>query len=191
MGKRRRRKTVSPRGSAVARWWNGVRYRLAAGKYVLIFASLAGTVIAAFGLLLHSAHLARVDGQNLTCLALNIYYEARGEPRAGKYAVAEVTLNRVASPRYPNTVCSVVYQKNWDWIRKRYVAAFSWTEFKTLPDPQGPQWASAREIAEEVYYRRKEPALADALYYHAKYIRPSWSREKTRVAQIGNHVFYR
>lgn len=188
---RRRRYRRFSFPAAVSRWWRNVRYRAALHRHVLIFTSLAAAVVATFGVLLHSTHAAKVDRQNLACLALNVYYEARGEPRTGQYAVAEVTMNRVASSRYPGTVCRVVYQKNWDRIRKRYVSAFSWTEFNTLPEPRGLQWASAREVAEEVYYRRKEPTLADALYYHANYIRPRWSREKTRVAQIGNHIFYR
>src|SRR5881227_4294028 len=70
---------------------------------------------------------------DLRCLAQNVYFEARGEPVAGQYAVAEVTMNRKASGRYSDTVFGVVYQKNWDPIRKRYVGAFSWTEFDTLP----------------------------------------------------------
>lgn len=188
---RRRRYQGFSSSAAISRWWRNARYRLASGKYALIFASVAGVVVTVFGVLLHATHAAKVDQQNLACLAFNVYYEARGEPRAGQYAVAEVTMNRVASPRYPDTVCGVVYQKNWDRIRKRNVSAFSWTEFKTLPEPRGSQWASARGVAGEVYYRRMEPKLADVLHYHANYIRPSWSREKTRVARIGNHVFYR
>src|SRR5260221_4624103 len=39
--------------------------------------------------------------RSLDCLARNVYYEARGESLAGQYAVAEVTLNRKASPLYP------------------------------------------------------------------------------------------
>src|SRR5262245_60964762 len=65
---------------------------------------------------------------SLMCLARNGYFEARGEPVAGQFAVAEVTMNRKASRLFPRTVCEVVYQKNWDPIRKREVAAFSWTE---------------------------------------------------------------
>ena len=149
-------------------------------------------VAASFGWALQSVHAAKVDHQSVRCLALNIYYEARGEPAAGQYAVAEVTMNRVAAPRYPARVCDVVYQQNWDPKRKRLVGAFSWTEFKQLPEPKGKEWAQALEIAEEVYYQRHEPLkLADATHYHADYIRPRWSRELQPVARIGNHIFYR
>ena len=131
------------------------------------------------------------DNRQLTCLALNIFHEARGEPKAGQYAVAEVTLNRVASTRYPNTICEVVYQKNWDRIRRRYVGAFSWTEFDTPPKLKKKEWQRATAIAEAVYYQRQEPEVDGALFYHAKYIKPSWARKKTPVARIGQHIFYR
>ena len=129
--------------------------------------------------------------RQLACLARNVYYEARGEPLAGQFAVAEVTMNRKASGRYPNGVCEVVHQKNWDPLRKRYVGAFSWTEFDVLPEPEGEEWRRARVVAEAVYYRRHEPKLDGALFFHATHIRPSWAREQTRVARIGRHVFYR
>src|SRR5436190_23343356 len=89
-----------------------------------------------------------VHNESLACLARNVYFEARGEPIAGQFAVAEVTMNRRASGRYSNTVCGVVYQKNWDPIRKRYVGAFSWTEFDTLPTPAGEDWLRAWDVAE-------------------------------------------
>ncbi|NNF97294.1 MAG: cell wall hydrolase [Halobacteria archaeon] len=133
----------------------------------------------------------QADNRQLTCLALNIYHEARGEPIAGQYAVAEVTLNRVASPHYPNTICEVVYQKNWDSIRHRYVGAFSWTEFEDKPELKKKEWHRAITIADAVYYQRQEPELDGALFYHARSIKPSWARKKTPVARIGRHIFYR
>jgi N-acetylmuramoyl-L-alanine amidase len=129
--------------------------------------------------------------QSLTCLARNIYFEARGEPIAGQYAVAEVTMNRRASRLYPNTVCEVVHQKNWDPIRGRYVSAFSWTEFDSVPDPVGEEWRRALVIAEAVYYQRYTPILQGATHFHATYIKPDWAAQKRRVAKIGRHVFYR
>lgn len=129
--------------------------------------------------------------QSLACLARNIYFEARGEPVTGQYAVAEVTMNRRASRRYPKTVCAVVYEKNWDSIRRRYVGAFSWTEFDTLPDPRGEEWQRAIAIAEAVYYGRYTPTLQGATHFHASYIKPDWAPQKRRVAKIGRHIFYR
>jgi spore germination cell wall hydrolase CwlJ-like protein len=119
--------------------------------------------------------------QNLNCLARNIYFEARGEPLAGQYAVAEVTMNRRASRFFRRTVCEVVYEKS----------AFSWTELRPLPEPSGPEWRRAWRVAEAVYYQRYTPQLQGATFYHATYIRPDWAKDKQRVAKIGRHVFYR
>lgn len=160
-------------------------------KTPLIVLSVVGIVVGVFGFLLSFMAVESTERRDLTCLARNVYYEARGEPESGQYAVAEVTMNRVASRYYPDTVCDVVYQKNWDPLRKRYVAAFSWTEFKTRPDPKAPEWQRAWRIAEDVYYERRPRTLAGALHYHADRIEPSWSREKTPVASIGKHRFYK
>jgi spore germination cell wall hydrolase CwlJ-like protein len=136
-------------------------------------------------------HVREFHKESLACLARNIYFEARGEPVAGQYAVAEVTMNRRASRRYPNTVCGVVYQKNWDPLRGRYVGMFSWTEFDTLPDPAGEEWHRAMAIAEAVYYQRYVPTLQGATHFHANYIKPDWAKQKYRVAKIGRHIFYK
>jgi N-acetylmuramoyl-L-alanine amidase len=134
----------------------------------------------------------RAERQELLCLAKNIYFEARGEPAAGQVAVAEVTMNRVASGRYADTVCAVVYQKNWDPIRKRYVGMFSWTELDELPPLAGEEWLRALTIAEAVYNGREPAVLGDrAMFYHATYIKPDWAHTKRQVARIGGHVFYR
>jgi len=133
----------------------------------------------------------RYHERNLACLARNVYYEARGEPMAGQYAVAEVTMNRAASQRYPDTVCDVVYQRTWDPIRRRYVAAFSWTELGGLEEPGGEEWQRAWDVADAVYNRRHTPALRGALYFHATYVSPEWAKDKQRVARIGRHIFYR
>ena len=157
---------------------------------VILFAGLA-LVIVAISLGVVSSMETQQDNRQLTCLALNIYHEARGEPKSGQYAVAEVTLNRVASPRYPNTICEVVFQKSWDSIRRRYVGAFSWTEVDAKPKLKTKEWRHAVNVAEAVYYQHETPRLEGALFYHAKSIKPSWARNKTPIARIGNHIFYR
>ncbi|BAU47643.1 cell wall hydrolase [Sulfurifustis variabilis] len=193
MYRRRSRRTRAGRlASALSLWWSDLRFRWqAADKTPLVVVFLVGALAGGFGWLLQSLSADRVERQNLACLALNVYFEARGEPEAGQQAVAEVTMNRVASRHYPDTVCGVVYQKNWDPLRKRYVSAFSWTEFDTVPTPEGEEWDRALKVARDVYYQRHEPKLAGVLHYHATYVRPSWSRKKIPVAQIGNHRFYR
>lgn len=133
----------------------------------------------------------QADNRHLTCLALNVYHEARGEPAAGQYAVAKVTLNRVASPRYPNTICDVVFQKKWDRLRRRYVGAFSWTEIDIKPPLKYKEWQKALRVAKAVYTQDQLPELEGALFYHARTIKPSWARHKKPIAHIGRHIFYR
>lgn len=189
--RRSRSPWFSPR-SLISGWWRSVRVRwYRRDSDSVVFASIVALLVGGLGTLLFALFAYNAEQRNLACLARNVYFEARGEPPAGQYAVAEVTMNRVASPYYPKTVCGVVYEKRWDTIRNRNVGAFSWTEFDRLPEPRGEQWQQAWRIAETVYFRREDPKLDGATHFHANYVRPSWSREKTRVAHIGRHVFYK
>lgn len=128
---------------------------------------------------------------DLQCLTLNIFHEARSESKAGQRAVASVTLNRVASKYYPDNICDVVYQKRWDKIRKRYVSQFSWTEFDEPPKLKSKAWFRAWDIAEAAYKEKDKQKLKGAIFYHAKYIKPSWARKKKPIAEIGSHIFYK
>jgi spore germination cell wall hydrolase CwlJ-like protein len=175
-------------------WW----YR--ADKAPAIFVAVVLGVMAALGAGLYAASSQKDEwrenekafhARNLECLARNVYFEARGEPLAGQYAVAEVTMNRKASGLFPGTVCDVVHEKRWDPSRRRYVGAFSWTEFGSLPSPAGSEWERAQQVAAAVYYQKRLPTLQGALYFHATYILPEWAKEKTLVSRIGRHVFYR
>ncbi len=187
------RRLLAQAAWVAAGWWHEARFAwYTKNKRPLAFVSVFGLGLAAMGTLIHTAGVAGFERREIACLALNVYFEARGEPLAGQYAVAEVTMNRVASPHYPDTVCEVVYQKNFDPLRGRYVGAFSWTDLEQRPVPQGEQWRLAQTIAEEVYTGRYTPQLAQGvLHYHATNVRPSWSHAKERVARIGRHVFYR
>jgi spore germination cell wall hydrolase CwlJ-like protein len=166
----------------------------------IAFALILGAILTGFAIALHALfayqdavrdRAVQARKRELTCLARNVYFEARGEPEAGQYAVAEVTMNRRAAARFPASVCEVVYQKNWDAIRKRFVGAFSWTEFSTLPEPSGEDWNEARKVARDVYFGSQPPMLNGAMYYHATSIKPAWAREKKLVARIGGHAFYK
>lgn len=174
-------------------WYRTDKAALAFGCY---FAFIVGSLVFAFDAVFaeRDAQRARVrefHARSLECLARNVYYEARGESAVGQYAVAEVTMNRKASPLYPKTVCEVVYQRNWDPLRGRFVGAFSWTEFDVLDAPAGDAWRRALKVAEDVYYQRRPPTLEGALHFHATHIEPDWSKERERVVRIGRHVFYR
>ncbi len=176
----------------LSRWWISLRFRWhTTDKGPMIFVSVLGVLVAAFAYVMYSMISGDSERRELTCLSLNVYYEARGESLAGQMAVAEVTMNRVASPRYPRTVCEVVYQKKWDHLRKRHVSAFSWTEFDIVPHPESKPWKQAQTAAEAVYYRKYPPMVNGALHYHAAYIKPSWARGKKPLARIDNHIFYK
>ena len=175
-------------------------YWYRADKAAWLFTAFAATIVGGLVLGLQSVFTYQdarrlreraFHNESLACLARNVYFEARGEPLAGQFAVAEVTMNRKASRLFPRTVCDVVYQQSWDPVRKRLVGAFSWTEFKKLPEPSGDEWQRAQQVAQAVYYNRYTPQLQGALYFHASYIRPEWAKEKRRVTRIGRHVFYK
>jgi N-acetylmuramoyl-L-alanine amidase len=128
---------------------------------------------------------------DLRCLAENVYFEARGEPLKGQYAVAEVTLNRVRSRHFPKTVCEVVHEKRWDPSRRRFVAHFSWTELGPLSQPSGPAWDQAMSVAKAAYDATYSPVVPGALFYHATRIQPAWAKTQRVVTTIGRHIFYR
>lgn len=166
-----------------------LRYRFTAGA-VLFALALPLPIVA----LAYMALVSKSDGfrlKSLTCLTRNVYHEARGEPLVGQFAVAEVTLNRVASESFPDNVCDVVFEKRWDKIRKRYVGGFSWTELDVPPEIDEDAWRQAWHVAQTVSSEHYTPTLEGALYYHSRSIRPRWSRDKQRIATIGRHVFYR
>jgi spore germination cell wall hydrolase CwlJ-like protein len=128
---------------------------------------------------------------DLECLAENVYFEARGEPIEGQYAVAEVTLNRTRAEHFPHTVCAVVHEMRWDPARRRPIADFSWTQSGGLSPEDGPAWKRAMTVANAAYDDLHDPVVPGALFYHATSVRPGWARGRTTVATIGNHIFYR
>ena len=160
-------------------------------SFPLILAAAATLGIAAWGNALRARDSAAAQrAADLECLARNVYYEARGEPLAGQYAVAEVTMNRVASPLFPDTVCGVVHAGGFDTGTGRRVGAFSWTARESHELPYGYEWRRAQAVASTVYDSADAPLVEGALFYHATYVTPEWSRSKMRVARIGRHLFY-
>jgi spore germination cell wall hydrolase CwlJ-like protein len=123
------------------------------------------------------------------CLAEGIYFEARGESVKGQAAVAQVILNRVRNPHYPDTICGVVYQ-NEDW-RNRCQFSFACDRIPDLvTSPR--HWKVAKEIAMAVTAGKiwfKD--VGSATHYHATYVRPAWGPTMKRVEKIGKHIFYR
>jgi spore germination cell wall hydrolase CwlJ-like protein len=123
--------------------------------------------------------------QQMNCLAQNIYYEAATESFEGKLAVAQVTLNRVKSGKFGNTVCKTVYQK----IKK--TCQFSWVCEKKnrLMRYDSLEFIESKEAAYRIlvggHHVKK---LNNALYYHAVYVDPKWNKKP--IAKIGKHIFY-
>lgn len=126
--------------------------------------------------------------EELHCLALNIYHEARSEPHKGQIAVARVTLNRVESKAFPGSVCDVVKQGG----EKRNRCQFSWwCDGKSDHPTDSHAWRRSLEIGKRVLSDKTSDPTDGALFYHADYVKPKWSRTFNRTAQIGRHLFYR
>lgn len=133
-------------------------------------------------------HLYWAQGKALTsreihCLALNIYHEARGEPRTGMVGVGQVTVNRAeAAFRKKTNVCQVVYDHR----------QFSWSlsPKKRAQQPQGNAWDESLQVARDVAKGMRVHGLEDSLYYHANWIQPPpWSKRMLQLQSIGQHIF--
>ena len=121
-----------------------------------------------------------VSERDVLMLALNVYFEARGEGISGKAAVAHVTLNRLKDDRWPKTLSEVILQPG----------QFSWTR-----KPPKIEDREALKASIMVAMRALEGSLRDrtggALYFHAARLGdPAWTQGLTRIAQIGSHTFY-
>jgi N-acetylmuramoyl-L-alanine amidase len=115
------------------------------------------------------------------CLARAVYWESKGEPLSGQLAVAEVIINRAHSGRFASTVCGVV----------RQAGQFSFVHRGAIPQaPQGSRdWHVAVAIAQIAMQNLADGGAPRALFFHARRVNPGW--HLTRVATVGNHVFYR
>lgn len=142
------------------------------------------------------AHLARADlvalaassPAQLTCLAQAVYFEARGEPLLGQFAVAEVVMNRVDDPRYPATICSVVFQNE----RWKHRCQFSFAcDGRTDRPRHTAAWFTAQMVAALAAEDRERRAVGSATHYHATYVQPTWAASLTKTTELGRHIFYR
>lgn len=156
--------------------------------------------------------LPEVDVDQMHCLAKNIYFEARGESREGKIAVANVTVNRVESSRYPDSVCEVVHQavySRW-WLEHngrqvpvRNMCQFSWycdgkSDTVFLTDEYGntiqanmEAWVESIGIARMALEGRLADVTRGAThYFNPTLADPEWQHAFTQVAIIDNHTFF-
>lgn len=122
--------------------------------------------------------------KEMHCLAENIYYEAGSESFEGKLAVAQVTINRVNSGQFANSICAVVHQKTGETYQ------FSWVGMAKYAKDRY-RWEESQIVAKKAMTEPVAHALLskqNALYYHANYVDPKWKLK--RVTKIGNHIFY-
>ncbi len=112
---------------------------------------------------------------------MNVYFEARSQSIAGQVAVAQVTMNRVHSPDYPDTVCAVVNQhKQFSWY---------WDGKSDVPQHE-ESWQRAQMVAKGVMAGSGHNDLEGVMHYHTIYIKPYWAEQMQVVAVIEEHIFY-
>ena len=143
-----------------------------------------------------------IDGvsDDTTCMAMNIYFEAGNQPLAGKVAVGQVTLNRVAAKQFPNNVCDVVHQTkeyytSWKTglaIPKRGMCQFSWYCDGKADEPlDSVTWIESVLLARRIQAGEWTDITEGALWYHADYTEPYWITSLNQTVHINNHIFYK
>ena len=134
--------------------------------------------------------------EQLQCMALNIYHEARSDSTLGQEAVGMVTMNRVYSDKYPDTICDVVYQSHLNSrgnpIRNK--CQFSWyCDGKSDVPRDKVKFEEAMTNAKWVMnnYGSERDITGGAVMYHASYVNPYWSKAYTKTSRIESHIFYK
>ena len=175
-----RNRVWRPRGRA---WRGGHRRSLRALAFL-------GGLVASMSALGPAEADSKIDiNEEIGCLALNIYFEARGEPDLGKTAVAHVVLNRVVDKRFPTTVCDVVRQGG---EQKLHRCQFSWWCDGQSDQPRNDEaWQKVKAVAQQVYWGFAPDPTTGALWYHADSVSPSWGKVFDRGPKIGQHIFYK
>jgi N-acetylmuramoyl-L-alanine amidase len=119
--------------------------------------------------------------EDLDCLVKNVYYESATESRQGQIAVAHVTLNRVKSKIFPNTICEVVYQPH----------QFSWTKLRKLQTINDSLLEKVTSVAVGVLEGKYKDPTQGAKFFHNFSVNPNWAYVRKQTVVIGNHVFYK
>jgi spore germination cell wall hydrolase CwlJ-like protein len=126
--------------------------------------------------------------RDLECLTQAVYYEARGEGRAGMQAVAQVVINRARHPAFPKTICGVVFQG----ASRQTGCQFSFTCNGAMRAPvQRGAWSRARDVAAHALSGEVFAPVGTATHFHTTAVSPRWRHSLLRVGQVGDHVFYR
>ena len=137
----------------------------------------------------------------MKCMADNMYWESRNQSFRGLIAVGNVVMNRVADPRFPNTICEVVKQgpeiKSWisgKYFPKRDSCQFSWYcdgKSDEIPEQDKDLYEYVRALAVKVSSNFFGDLTNGATHYHAYYVRPDWAETKTPTVRVDAHIFYR
>lgn len=134
---------------------------------------------------LHHMGIKQIIDAEIACLTMNIYYEAGSEPKQGKIAVGNVTMNRMKSNQFPNTVCGVITQSY------KGACQFSW--FCSGKIRQIPQttYNEINKLAKKIYFGEIRDITGGALFFHNHEVSPEWASHEKMTVEIGNHKFYR
>ena len=137
----------------------------------------------------------------INCLAENIYHESRGEGIKGMEAVGHVTMNRVESSRFPDSVCGVVKQaklhpswKTGELVPIRNACQFSWycDGKPEVIDYDSVEWKNAKLVSAVTFYRLSgQDFTQGSMWYHADHVTPYWAHTMIKVNKVNNHIFYR
>jgi spore germination cell wall hydrolase CwlJ-like protein len=127
-----------------------------------------------------------LSDEDFNCLVEAIYFEAGGEDRIGQRGVAHVVLHRMRSDRFPDTVCEVVHETHPSGCQFSY-----YCDGRSDAMSNGRRWHNAKAAADEVLSGAYPDVTNGALFYHARFVRPKWSKRLQKTATIGGHIFYR
>jgi len=140
------------------------------------------------------------------CLAQNVYFEARDQTTKGQIAVALVTINRVESRRFPNSICKVIHQarRYSNGKIKKHMCQFSWYCDGLSDTPRDRiAWKVSKTIARAMLKRPgvhikhfgktwdMKDFLNGAKFYHRIDVNPYWNNKMIKVATIGDHIFWK
>ncbi len=123
----------------------------------------------------------------IDCMTAAIYYEAANEPVTGQRAVAQVILNRVRHPAFPDTVCDVVFQGSERSTGCQFTFSCDGSLART---PSKGLWLRAQSVAAAALSGLVETSVGHATHYHASYVLPYWAPKLTKLTTIGSHIFY-
>lgn len=161
-------------------------------KATIFFAPIVA--MACVGIEPATADVKTYSQADTTCLALNMYHEARSESDIGQLAVGYVTMNRVESSRYPSSICGVVKQGKKDSKGNmiRHKCQFSWyCDGKSDKTHNESEWIKAVAMATKILNDPETDPTEGAIMYHADYVSPYWKSAYDKTVTIDTHIFYK